>query len=114
MDFSSTKRKRQSISLELKLSIVKDAETKNIHNLATKYNFGESTIRGILKNQNKILKTFGEEPAEKRTNKKGGKLSDLEAGLLSCLKLAKSLYINVDGRVLQVRHCCLIWFQSLG
>jgi hypothetical protein len=101
----NNKRKRQSISLATKLQIIEASKTipklvDLVKHFESKY--VESTIRGILNNENKILQAIEDGVGGKRANLKGAKNPELEEALLKWLKDVRSDNIAVDGPILKV------------
>lgn len=109
------KRKQQTITLEEKQSIIETSKRKpKTFDLVKHFNnkYGESTIRTIIKNKDKILEAIDEGAGGKRARLKGAKHSDVEEALLKWLKDVRSENVAVDGPTLKVSFeflACLVW-----
>jgi hypothetical protein len=103
------KRKRQTISLADKQTIIEASKTKPktadlVKHFDNKYVY--TTIDTILKNKDKILQAIEDGAGEKRAKLKGAKYPELEEALLNWLKDVRSENVSVDGPLLKA---CFKW-----
>ena len=98
------KRKRRTISLDVKKALIEASKTKKVAELVIEFDLPDSTIKTILndKNKDKILKAIDDGAGGKRVKLKGAKHSDLEEAILKWLKEVRSENIPVDGPILKV------------
>jgi hypothetical protein len=102
---NSRKRKRQTITLEEKQLIIEASKTKpKVSDLVSHFSnkYGDSTIRKIIGNKEKIEKAIDDGAGGKRKTLKGAKNSNLEEALLKWLKDVRSENVAVDGPTLKV------------
>lgn len=114
---NNRKRKRQTISLAEKQSIIEASKTKTTAQLVKHFNnkYADSTIDGILKSKDKILKAIDDGAGGKRKIVRAVKHPKLEEALLNWLKDIRSQNVAVDGPMLKVSFsfdefhsfCCL-------
>lgn len=97
------KRKRQSITLQTKMSVIRESEVegKTILDLVAQFNLGRTTIFGILKGKKKIQEAF-ESGKHGRSIIKSLRYKDLDDGILLWLNIAKEAGMAVDGKLLIV------------
>jgi hypothetical protein len=98
------KRKRQTITLEEKQSIIEVSKTKpKTSDLVSHFNnkYGESAIRNILNSKDKIQEAIDNGAGGKRATLKGAKNSNLDEALLKWLKDVRSENVAVDGPTLK-------------
>ena len=98
------KRKRRTISLDVKKALIEASKTKKVAELVIDFDLPDSTIKTILndKNKDKILKAIDDGASGKRAKLKGAKHSDLEEAILEWLKEVRSDNLPVDGPLLKV------------
>lgn len=102
---ASKKRDRQFITLKEKKSIIKMSENKMTTARIVKYfdkKYGESTIRGIIKNKDKILEGGFD---DNRATLRGAKYSTLENMLLEWLNdYVRGENVVANGSTLRVGY----------
>lgn len=103
---TNRKRKRQTISLAQKQTIIEASKTRTTAQLVKHFDnkYPDSTIDTILKNKGKILKAIEDGAGGKRSIVKAVKYPELEEALLKWLKDVRSENVAVDGPTLKVNH----------
>lgn len=108
---STQKRKRQSISVELKKKIIdeKDAHpSKSYPNLAKQFTtdkikLSEDNIKRIFRDKDKILAAINEGAGAKRKRLTTGRNVELEAAVLTWFQQVRSQNVAVSGPLLKVK-----------
>jgi len=101
---SAQKRKRQTISIEIKKQIIDASSVGNsLGDLATKFGIPRSTIQGIIQKKDDILEAIDSGVSGKRAHLKPAKYEDLEYAVLTWFKQVRTQNVVIDGPTLQVK-----------
>lgn len=103
------KRKRNNISLNDKLSVIQASKNKRVFELVKEFGLSEGTIRGIIKDKEKLLAAAEEGNTGKKSKLRGAKHDELENALVMWLKQVRSENVSVDGPLIKVGIviCCI-------
>lgn len=98
-----SKRKQVAVTLEVKKAIIEAAKKNdNKTALAKQFNIPHSTLRGILKDKEAVLKAIEDGGSAKRARLKTGKYVELEEVLVLWIKQVRSQNLPVSGELVKV------------